>query len=174
MKKLIAAIAIASLSATGAWAGHKGHGNAQFAKVVDVEPLYKTVVRHEPVRECYVETVYRSDERRRSATGTILGGIIGAAIGNELGHHKRNKQVGAVAGGLLGASIGSDISRRNRGDEVYAEDVERCDVRHQRVEEQVSAGYKVTYRYAGELYTTRMDHHPGDRLPVRVKVTPAF
>ena len=36
-------------------------------------------------------------------------------------------------------------------------------------------GYEVTYRYRGVTYNTTMDHHPGNRLRVRVDrgVTPA-
>lgn len=33
-------------------------------------------------------------------------------------------------------------------------------------------GYQVTYQYAGRTYQTRTDHHPGDRIRVRVDVRP--
>lgn len=32
--------------------------------------------------------------------------------------------------------------------------------------------YDVAYEYNGRRYTRRMDHHPGDRVRVRVDVTP--
>jgi hypothetical protein len=32
--------------------------------------------------------------------------------------------------------------------------------------------YDVTYEYAGRQYVTRTDHHPGDRMRVRVDVRP--
>lgn len=34
------------------------------------------------------------------------------------------------------------------------------------------SGYDVTYEYAGRTYHTRTDHHPGDRIRVRVDVRP--
>lgn len=37
--------------------------------------------------------------------------------------------------------------------------------------ERVTA-YRVTYRYRGHTATTRLDHHPGDRLPVNVRLAP--
>ena len=32
--------------------------------------------------------------------------------------------------------------------------------------------YDVTYEYNGRQYTRRMDYHPGDRVRVRVDVSP--
>ena len=34
------------------------------------------------------------------------------------------------------------------------------------------SAYDVTYVYAGHEYTTRTDHHPGDRIRVAVDVRP--
>ena len=119
--------------------------------------------------------VARYDEpRRASATGPILGAIIGGAIGNAVGHKKRNKQVGTVVGAVLGGSIGADIARRQRG---YGDDVryvsrEVCSVVHEQRYEERLAGYRVTYRYGGETYTTELDRDPGDLLKVQVRVTP--
>lgn len=146
----------------------------QYAKVVSSDPIYETVSYDVPVEQCRDETVAYHDRRGRSATGPILGAIIGGALGNAVGHKKRNKQVGTVVGAVLGGSIGADISRRNR---YYRDDVryttrQVCSVVHEeRVEERL-AGYRVTYRYGGEIYTTEMDHDPGPTLPVRVRVTP--
>ena len=34
------------------------------------------------------------------------------------------------------------------------------------------AGYDVEYRYRGEVYLSRLDYDPGERLRVRVSVEP--
>jgi uncharacterized protein YcfJ len=34
-------------------------------------------------------------------------------------------------------------------------------------------GYDVEYRYRGEVYVSRLNYDPGERLRVRVSVTPA-
>ena len=34
------------------------------------------------------------------------------------------------------------------------------------------AAYDVEYRYRGELYNARMNYDPGDRIRVRISVTP--
>ena len=148
------------------------------AEVVDVEPLYETVRFETPREQCHVERVpVRRHVQRRSATPTIVGAIVGGALGNAVGHKKRNKQVGTVVGAVLGGSIGADIGRRNRERDYYDggaytnQEVCRM-VSEYHTEERVS-GYRVTYRYAGALYMTRTQRDPGPTIPVRVHVSPA-
>lgn len=174
------------------YAGHKrSDAFVDYARVTSVTPVYENVIKSVPVEQCWNERVYqrhsgydRHNYQRASATPALLGAIIGGALGNELGHRKRNKQIGVAVGGLLGASIGSDIGRqqsRDRGDRYSHRDhdtsqsyqlVERCGVQHEQYEESVITGYEVAYRYRGNEYTTITDKHPGDKLQVRVKVTP--
>ena len=141
----------------------------QWAEVVGVEPVYETVRRIEPVEACREERV-RHRSAGPSATPPILGAIIGAALGNAVGHKKANKRVGAVAGAILGGSIGADIGRSHRPGGYRVETV--CDVVEEVHEEERLAGYHVRYQYNGAVYATRMRNHPGDRIRVRVRVTP--
>ena len=140
------------------------------------EPIYETVSYAIPRESCYDERVAVHHGRTHgSATAPIFGAIIGGAIGNAVGHHKRNKQVGTVVGALLGGSIGADIARQNRyrhGPVSYRTE-QVCTVVDEFQEEERLTGYRVRYRYAGEIYSTRMGRDPGDRLRVRVRVTPA-
>lgn len=171
------------------------HGDAytDFARVTDVSPIFETVVKSVPVEQCWSERVpvrhadyghRRHHKSHHSATPTLIGAIIGGAIGNELGSKKRNKQIGVAVGGLLGASIGRDIGRERaqerRGDYESTHGdydreyqlVERCDVNHETYEEKEVVGYNVSYRYKGRAYETVTDTDPGDKLKVRVAVTP--
>ncbi len=151
--------------------------HTDFARVVNVEPIYRQVSHSVPQRHCRMETVayQEPDYRNRSHTKTLLGGLIGGAIGNKLGHHKRNKQVGAIAGALLGASIARDIGHRSTNySPTRYRDEERCEVTHNtRYREEIS-GYKVTYKYHGNRYYTHMDHHPGKKIKVAVNVSPIY
>ena len=49
---------------------------------------------------------------------------------------------------------------------------EVCETVYETVESQELDGYDVTYRYAGQTHTARLDHDPGRYLKVRVRVTP--
>jgi len=95
-----------------------------------------------------VEQVYGRD--RHVGGGTVLGAIVGGALGNQVGKGDGRKAatiVGAVAGG----AVGHNIEKRNRGEE-----------------------------YRGTRVTVRMDHggynsittydedlRPGDRVRLR-------
>lgn len=178
LKLISAGVVLALTLPTTAFAG----SNQARAEVVNVEPIIETVTRTVPRQECRQETVaYRDDyqrSHRRSATGPILGAIIGGAIGNAVGHNKSNKRVGTAVGALLGGSIGADISRQHRGQRstenvtYRTEDV--CTTVRDYIEEERVNGYRVSYVYGGQTYTTRMDSQPGDTIGVRVQVTPSY
>lgn len=146
-----------------------------FAEVVHVEPLRRQVRVSEPVRECWQETSQASAGpfSYNHIGGTLLGGAIGTVVGNQIGHG-RSKDVARVAGALIGGAIGHNVSV-DRQRELYGDpgrSIERCDVRYRdRYEERID-GYEITYAYAGRQYVTRMPYDPGERLRVRVDVTP--
>lgn len=170
----LAGIALSMTLASGALAGGKKYyGHNEYARVVDARPIYQRVAVRVPAESCHYETVsYRSGSD--SYTGTVVGGLLGAAIGHELGHSKRNKDVAAVAGGLLGASIGRDVSnRRNPGRTEYR-DQQVCQTSYQTQYTRELVGYDVTYKYQGRLYQTRTHDHPGKRIPVDVQVRPVY
>ncbi len=148
-----------------------------YAKVVRVDPIVRTVQVTTPQRECWNEEVTRYEPRRGvradSYTPMIVGGILGGVVGNQLGKGS-GRDAMTIAGTLLGGAIGRDQGRygaaRARPITVTQQ---RCTVHHQRYEEDRIEGYRVTYRYRGEEYVTRTDHDPGDRIRVRLTVTPA-
>ncbi|MBN1379850.1 MAG: glycine zipper 2TM domain-containing protein [Gammaproteobacteria bacterium] len=148
-----------------------------FARVLDVVPVYANVVRSEPQQECWIETVrYEYPQQQRSATPKILGALIGAAVGHNIARSKQGQSVGRVAGAVVGASVGSDIARGRSRQRVEAEyhDEERCQVREKTYYEEVVVGYDVTYEYHGNTYQTRMDQRPGRQIRVAVNVRPVL
>lgn len=124
---------------------------------------------------------YRVADRHRGAAGSmILGGIIGAAVGNQFGGGD-GRRAATVAGALIGSAIGHDRAERRNAHGYYADagyserpyEVERCDVRYDEDYEERVEGYRVTYLYNGREHTTRLPYDPGDRIRVRVNVRPA-
>ncbi|MGD8785176.1 MAG: glycine zipper 2TM domain-containing protein [Thioalkalispiraceae bacterium] len=177
MKKVILAsiIGVMSLSVSNAYAGHgkhkyRGDGFYDRARVTHVEPVYTTVRVSVPVQECYQQEVrsprYHHDDK---AASTVVGAIIGGAIGHNVGKHRKAP---TVAGAIIGGAIGNELAknRGHRHEYVRYEDV--CETRYTYEEEQRVDGYNVTYRYKGEVFTTYMKHHPGKRLRVKVRVSP--
>lgn len=135
------------------------------AKVTHVAPIYNIIEHEQPRRDCYTEEVYGSHSYSDPGS-TLVGGIIGGVIGHNISHGDR----GATAfGTLVGATIGSNNSRR---EVPYTRSQNRCTVRTDYVEEERLVGYRVTYRYRGHKYTTRMDRDPGEYVRLRVEATP--
>ena len=143
------------------------------AKVVDVDPIYRTVEVTTPERHCWNEEVEHYHAARGSATGTILGGIIGGVVANAVSHGShRGRDAATVAGAMLGSAIGHDVSRQKNGGYTTTSTERRCEVTHRTTYEEELVGYDVTYRYNGRLFTTRTHDHPGKRIPVSVDVRP--
>jgi len=175
--KAIAAAAGLALASGAALADdrYEGDGDYDYAPVVHVEPLRRQVRVSEPVRECWQETSNAPEGPFSSnhVGATLLGSAIGVALGNQVGHG-RGKDVARVAGAVIGGAIGHNVSvereRQQYGD--GGRSYERCDVRYRDSYEERIDGYRVTYEYAGRQYVTRMPYDPGERIRVRVAVTP--
>jgi uncharacterized protein YcfJ len=157
----------------------------EYARVVHVEPLVSRVRVSSPQRECWNETRYDDtpnypDRRERSsiARSTLLGGLIGAAVGHRAAHGHRREGGAVVAGAVIGSTIGRDIAeRRVDRDRPYVPareyTVERCEVRYRDEWQERVDSYRVTYIYDGRKRVTELPYNPGERIRVRVDVTPA-
>lgn len=152
--------------------GYNGGDHYDYAKVTDVDPIYETVRVSAPRRECRDEPVYTRGGNHNSYTGTIVGGIVGGVIGNQFGHG-RGRDVATIAGTILGGSVGRDVSRNHHGySDRYAGTREVCRSIDHAYDEQRIVGYHVAYRYKGQTYHTRTNNDPGDKLRIRVSVSP--
>lgn len=139
-----------------------------WADVLRVDPVYdeqgQPTATHE---ECYDEQVpVQGPDNRAGATvlGAIIGGVVGSTIGKGNG-----RTAATAAGATVGAVVGN-----NAGQPASGYTVERhCRQVEGTGGERHVAAYDVEYRYRGELYNARMSYDPGDRIRVRISVTPA-
>lgn len=165
-------IATAGLLAAGcATAGDSRGGTVyDWAEVLEARPVYQ--YERVPVsREvCWDEEVRHSRRGDGGTAGTVLGGLIGGLAGHQVGSGSGNTAA-TVVGTLAGAAVGREASRGPSRHHYSVE--ERCRVERDYREEERLAGYRVTYLYGGETYTTRTRRDPGDRIRVRVSVSPA-
>ncbi len=145
---------------------HYGYG-----EVLEARPVYRTVQRPTSERVCWEQPVeYYERGRPASPAGTIVGAIIGGAVGSHFGRGN-GRRAATVAGAALGGSVGYNAS--SRGGYVSRGYEQRCEVQRGWQEAHDVVGYDITYRYRGEIYQTRSDHHPGDSIRVRVAVDAA-
>ena len=194
-KKIAASLTLATLAlAAPALADHEsglyrtttasvsGYANGRsaaqydYARVISAEPVVRYVTVTTPVRECWQDVEYYTQNRYTRGTGasTLVGAIVGGVIGHQFGSGRGN-DAATVAGTLIGAAVGNDSARRRNGysQAEYSRPVERCNtVMRERQEERID-GYDVVYRYKGQKYATRMPYDPGRELRVRVDIRPA-
>ncbi|MBY0578286.1 MAG: glycine zipper 2TM domain-containing protein [Burkholderiales bacterium] len=151
--KITLALLTALLSATAMAEDYEG-----YAKVERVTPQYERV----NVSRQVCENI-EADARPREYGGSILGGIAGAIVGNQVGGG--NGRVAATAvGAITGAIVGDRIQNSNPGESRRCRNVEHGENR--------LTGYRVSYVYDERSYETIMPNDPGREMRVRVSVNP--
>lgn len=174
---LLMVLVAGSAWAAPAAAGHPDEDDTiyQTARVIDVQPVVRIVRISEPQRECWDEHVRVESRPPRDTAGrALVGAVIGGAVGRQFGSG-RGRDAATVAGAILGSAISTDHARRDdwyRSHGAPLRTRTRCDVRETWREEERVEGYRVTYEYDGQRYTTRTTRHPGDSLRVMVSVRP--
>jgi uncharacterized protein YcfJ len=177
-----------------AWAGHDNNryvepvydnGQYKYAKVVDVQPVTEIVQIPENRQVCRQQPVQRRVAEYRSPAPVIFGAIVGGVLGNQLsrghggshryGHGHGNDRVAATfAGAAIGGMVAGGIQNNRYPPRYYTQNVQVCSTETSwRSEERVIA-WDVSWKYQGQIYHSRMDEPPGDRIRVRVSVGPAY
>jgi uncharacterized protein YcfJ len=145
------------------------------APVVGVEPMYETVQVNTP-REVCREERYAVQPRQpgRSVAVPLVAAAVGGALGHTIGDDRKENNLGAAVGAIMGGALGLAIT--NRPQPAYAGPTYQvrqvCAVENDVRSEDRLVGYRVRYRYNGEVYVTETNQHPGDFMRVRVEVTP--
>ncbi|MFT4726381.1 MAG: hypothetical protein ACI9UN_000876 [Granulosicoccus sp.] len=192
-----------SIFSTAAMAGNNRVPTERFteyAKVLNVQPVYQEIRTREPRQQCWTEqeryivgyerTTQSGNRRpnRNSAGNAIVGGLIGGVIGNQLGrsHSNRSRTGATVAGAIIGSAIGNESNHRSSRNGRYrnteqahstpiyeTRDVQRCNRTVESRTESQLQHYNVTYLYKGRKFVTQLPRDPGKQLELQVTVAPA-
>jgi uncharacterized protein YcfJ len=164
----------AAVTAIGGVAGYKVmHAEPAYAEVVSVEPVTEMV--RTPHRVCKDEAVVHrapvKDENRIAGTaiGAVLGGVLGSQVGGGNG-----RTVATVAGAAAGGYAGNHVQKNMQESDKQSEIKSRCKTEYESVEKIL--GYNVVYSLSGKQGKVRMDHIPGQQIPVQngqLIITPA-
>jgi uncharacterized protein YcfJ len=134
------------------------------ADVISVRQLTETVKT--PREACHEEQVTRQrpvqDEHR--VAGTAIGALVGGVLGNQVGGGS-GRTLATVAGATAGGYAGNQVQQRMQHGDTYTTTERRCATVYDSRETVV--GYEVRYRLDGRESVVRMDHDPGDHIPVR-------
>jgi uncharacterized protein YcfJ len=134
-----------------------------FAEVLSVEPAVMQIAQNEDVCRD-VEVVHQPAPRDQhrvagTATGAVLGGLIGHQIGGGNGR-KLATVVGAVAGGIAG----NKVQQRAQSNDTYTTIESQCETVTNYVDQVI--GYDVTYRIGDQQGSIRLDQEPGATIPL--------
>jgi uncharacterized protein YcfJ len=166
-RSLVTGLVIGAVVATagGAIAGYRmiNHGD-DYAQVVDVKPVTKTV--RTPRQDCHDEQVTQQAPTRdgKQVTGSVVGAVVGGVLGHQVGGGD-GKKIATVAGAAAGGYAGNRVQKRMQDRNTVTTTEQRCETAYDSHEERI--GYDVRYKLDGHEDTVRMDHDPGDRIPVR-------
>jgi uncharacterized protein YcfJ len=161
--------ALVLLVATGAVAVH-AETFVDNARVRAVEPQYENVAT--PRQECSTQVI---NEQRpvgggQNYGGAVLGGVVGGLLGNQVGGG-HGREAATAAGAVVGALTGDRLANNQPQQyQVVPREVTSC--RTVNDMQQRLTGYRVTYDWRGQEYTTFMRDNPGRDMRVRVSVEP--
>lgn len=127
----------------------------------------------------YGRSQYGSGNTTGRNVATVVGGIAGAVLGSKIGGGTGSyaaTAIGSMVGGMAGRQV-YEQTQQNRN--VRPGVVRVCDPEpvgrdgyYSRTGDNRASAYDVTYEYNGRRYTRRMDYNPGERVRVRVDVSP--
>jgi uncharacterized protein YcfJ len=165
-KSLVTGLVFGAVVAVGAtaFAGLKMmHKSPEYAQVLKVTPLTKTI--HTPRQDCHDETVthQRPVKDEHQLMGTVAGALVGGVIGHQIGGGT-GRDIATVAGAAGGGYAGNRIQKNLQDKDTYTTTEQKCATVYDSSERRT--GYEVRYRLNGQEATVKMDHDPGERIPV--------
>ena len=173
MTKLWLSALVLAVMAAGVHAQDARYANADdnahygWADVLRADPVQGVTRTEVPRQECYEQPVVRH-EGGNSTAGTVLGAVIGGVLGNTVGKGD-GRTAATVVGAVAGGAVGNRVSDPGGN---YTTNQTQCQQVNTVSQQRRIIGYDVEYRYRGEVYMSRLDYDPGERLRVRISVTP--
>jgi len=161
--------ALVCLLATGAVAVH-AETFIENARVRAVEPQYENVAT--PRQECSTQVINEQPPvgGGQNYGGAVLGGVVGGLLGNQVGGG-HGREAATAAGAVVGALTGDRLANNQPQQyQVVPREVTNCRTVND-VQPRLT-GYRVTYDWRGQEYTTFMRDNPGRDMRVRVSVEP--
>lgn len=163
-KSLIMGLIIGAVVVTAGGAiAMRGHAD-RYAEVVSVKPVTKSVSTPRQVCEDQVVTRQKPVKDEHQVTGTVVGAVVGGVLGHQIGGG-RGKDIATVAGAAAGGYAGNKAQEKIQENNTYQTTEQQCRTVYDSHQETV--GYDVRYRLNDKESSVRMDHDPGERIPVK-------
>ncbi len=154
-----------AVTAIGSVAGYKMlHQEPAFADVRNVQPITET--NRTPHTMCHDEAVTREAPVKDSnrLVGTGIGAVLGGVLGNQIGagNGRTLATVACVAaGGYAGNRVQANMQQSDKQTVIE----KKCSTEYE--SHQNIVGYDATYKLGDKQGVVRMDHDPGQHIPVQ-------
>lgn len=129
-----------------------------YAEVISVRPIVSLV--------CHQRSGRQAELPPRSHTAPILGAIVGAAAGNQIGSGS-GRDAATAAGALLGFSMTRDAQERSRYNHHHHHELQPhrsdCFERH--------SGYDVLIQTSAGTMQTTLPYNPGRSVRIRTEIS---
>lgn len=150
-------------TAIGGVAGYRMLSGPEYAEVVSVQAVTETV--RTPREECHDKVVTRTRPVKdtHKIAGTVIGAVAGGVLGDAIGGGGKN--TGAkIAGAAVGGYAGNKTQEKMQQGDTYQTTERVCNTVVD--ESQRTVGYDVKYMIGDIPGEVRMDHDPGDTIPL--------
>ena len=159
-----AVLGAAVVTAGGAAAYSLAERQPQFAEVLAVDPVRKTIETPREVCQGVAVTRQRPVRDTDRLAGTAVGAVVGGLLGSQIGGGN-GQRIATVAGAIGGGYAGNQVQGRMQAGNTYTVTEKRCETVIDRHEEII--GYDVSYEQGGKQGQVRMDRDPGPRIPLQ-------
>ena len=151
-------------TAAGGIAGYKMLNEQEYAQVVAVTPVTETIKT--PREECTDQVVTKQEPVKdtHKIAGTVIGAVAGGLLGDAIGGGGKNTAA-KIAGAAAGGYAGNKTQEKMQQNDTYQTTQRVCKTMYDESERTV--GYDVQYRIDDVPGEVRMDHDPGDTIPVQ-------
>lgn len=150
-------------TAVGGFAGYRMLNGSEYAQVLSATPVTESIKTPREVCSDQVVTRQEPVKDTHKIAGTVLGAVAGGLLGDAIGGGGKNtaaKIAGAAAGGFAGNKVQGSMQESD----TYQTTQRVCNTEYDVSERTV--GYDVKYQIGDVPGEVRMDHDPGDTIPL--------
>ncbi len=158
-----AVLGAVGVTAGGAVATYSLVSGPQYAEVLAVQPIKETIKTPREVCKDVAVTRQAPVKDQHQIAGTAIGAVVGGLLGNQVGGGN-GKKIATVAGAVGGGYAGNKVQEGMQERDTYTTTETRCHTVTDTSEKLV--GYDVKYQLDGKIGQVRMEHDPGQRIPL--------
>jgi uncharacterized protein YcfJ len=161
---LVGAVLGAGLAtALGGVAGYRMLSGPEYAEVVAVTAVTESIKTPREVCRDEVVTRKKPIKDEHQVAGTVIGAVAGGLLGDVIGGGGKN--TAKIAGAAAGGYAGNKTQETMQENDTYQTTERVCKTAVDVSERTV--GYDVQYRIGDTPGEVRMDHDPGDTIPLQ-------